>query len=401
MTSARDVRSTLDEELARRLLDDDLVKSVNKKIERHEEESPTGTRRQLLATSLRVSASMSPGLHAAMDRCREQLGVEISVELYVYPSPSFNAACVKPEAGRLFLMFSSSLLEAFQGPELAFVIGHELGHHIYGHHDIPIGLILKGNERPPAALALRLFAWSRYAEISADRAGALCAQDDNFRAVAQALFRLASGLRRNDLIELDLQSLAAQVSDMEAEGETIRGARSDWFSTHPFSPLRVQALEVFQRSRFISDGGLEKTALEGEVQKLMALMEPSYLEDKSEVAEAMRRLLFAGSVALIHAATPVTDPEIAEFEKFFGAGSWSPRIDPDAVAGTLDSRIAEAVEHVPHARRMQVVRDLCVIARADGLVQPEEQVILRDLAQKLEVSEMTLAQGLDCPCDLD
>ncbi|MEO1229794.1 MAG: M48 family metallopeptidase [Myxococcota bacterium] len=398
---AHEVRASLDEALSQKLLQDDLVKQVVAKIERHEEEGPTGTRRQLLATSLRVTPSMSPALHGAVERCRDRLGVEIDTETYVYPSASFNAACVKPEAGRLFLMFSSSLLEAFEGPELAFVVGHELGHHLYGHHDIPIGLILRGDARPPAALALRLFAWSRYAEISADRAGALCAEKD-FRAVAQALFRLASGLRRNDLIELDLEALAAQVSDMQAEGETVqRGARSDWFSTHPFSPLRVQALERFQKSAFVMEGGASKETLESEVQRLMALMEPSYLEDKSEVSEMMRRLLFAAAVALMHASKPIVEEEIEAFERLFGPGSWSPRIDPEAVAGTLDSRTEEAVEHVPHARRMQVLRDLCLVARADGRVQAEERMVLREVAEKLELGDELVTQSLEASCEPD
>jgi len=399
---ARDVRCTLDEELSAKLLEDPLVEEVVARIERHEEEGPLGTRRQLLATSLRVSPAMSPELHSAVARCRERLGLEIPVELYVYPSPSFNAACVKPESGRLFVMFSSSLLEAFEGDELAFVIGHELAHHLYGHHDVPIGLLLRGDVRPPAALALRLFAWSRYAEISADRAGALCAMDDGLRAVAKALFRLASGLRRDDLVELDLESLSTQVTDMQAEGETMqRGPRADWFSTHPFSPLRVQALERFRRSRFVTQGGMDKPALEAEVQSLMALMEPSYLEDKSEVAETMRRLLFTGAVALMHTSEPITDEEIAEFEGLFGPGSWASSIDPVAVAETLEARLAAAVENVPHARRMQVMRDLCLVARADGRVQPEEHAILRDIAERLELSEVLVEQTVACGCEPD
>ena len=69
-------------------------------------------------------------------------------------------------------MFSSSLLEAFNDSELLFVMGHELGHHVYDHHQIPIGYVLRGRQPPPADLALDLFAWARYAEISAERAGA-------------------------------------------------------------------------------------------------------------------------------------------------------------------------------------------------------------------------------------
>ena len=72
--------------------------------------------------------------------------MDIPTELYVYSSPQFNAACFKPEDGKLFVMSSSSLLEAFEGNELKFVIGHEFGHYVYNHHDIPIGYLLKGKQ---------------------------------------------------------------------------------------------------------------------------------------------------------------------------------------------------------------------------------------------------------------
>jgi Zn-dependent protease with chaperone function len=120
---------------------------------------------------------MGPDVYEMLDECVAQLAIELPVELYVYASPQFNAACVKPEEGRLFIMLSSSLLEAFKGSELRFVLGHELGHHLYNHHDIPIGYLLRGKAPPNPKLALALFAWLRYAEISADRAGAHCAKD--------------------------------------------------------------------------------------------------------------------------------------------------------------------------------------------------------------------------------
>ena len=114
---------------------------------------------------------MAPDIAMMADECIEMLGVKLPLELYVYSSPQFNAACFKPENERLYVMFSSSLLEGFTSSELKFVMGHELGHHVYDHHAIPIGYLLRGNQRPDPQLALELFAWSRYAEISADRAG--------------------------------------------------------------------------------------------------------------------------------------------------------------------------------------------------------------------------------------
>ncbi len=185
------LRSTQDLNLYEQLLKDPVIERLNKQIAAHAEQGPQGTRRQLLSTSVRISRSMAPTLSKIADECIEKLDVQIPLELYAYNSPSFNAACVKPEEGRLFVMFSSSLLDAFDDAELKFVMGHELGHYIYHHHDIPVGYVLGGKVKAGPALALKLTSWSRYAEISADRAGAYCCGD--FHAVGKSLFKLASG----------------------------------------------------------------------------------------------------------------------------------------------------------------------------------------------------------------
>ena len=229
------IRCVNDRDLCDRLLKDRTVKKVNEQITRMEEKTPSGIRRRLLATSVRLSQRMAPDLHKMADSCIEKLGMKIPLELYVFASPQYNAMCFKPQDGRLFVMFSSSLLEAFSESELRFVMGHELGHHVYEHHDIPIGYILRGESRPDPRLAMQLFTWSRYAEISADRAGAYCAQD--MHGVASALFKLASGLT-SKAIKFNMEDFLQQVDEMQLEdAEPGQGApKEDWFSTHPFSP---------------------------------------------------------------------------------------------------------------------------------------------------------------------
>jgi Zn-dependent protease with chaperone function/tellurite resistance protein len=394
------LRSRGDRDLADKLLQEPLVKKVRERLEKEEEKTPRGIRRQLLASSLRLTASMMPDVHRVVQQCRDTLAIDIPLELYVYPSGHFNAACIKPEAGRLFIMVSSSLLEAFPEAERRFVIGHELGHHLYGHHDIPIGHVLDGGE-PTPDLALRLCAWARYAEISADRAGAACADDPD--AVGRSLFRLASGLT-GSLATVRIDDFAAQVDDLQVErGEHGRSdkPRADWFSTHPFSPLRLKAVRHFFESELSKEGGGPVPQLEARVQTLMALMEPSYLEEKSDDAETARRLLFAGAIAVADATDGVSDEEIAAIEKLFGEGAFSDKLDLEALTGSLDSRIADANENVSHARRIQVLRDLCVIARADGHVSTAERDVIEGIARGLEVPVEIVDETLCGSCDLD
>lgn len=397
---ADQIRCQNDLSLYNALLENPEVQRVNEHLAEAAEEGPTGIRRQLLATSVRLSRNMAPQVYRMLDDSVEKLGVEIPIELYVYASPQFNAACVKPEQGRLIILFTSSLLEGFNGSELRFVIGHELGHHIYRHHDIPIGYILRGRQRPDPKLALELFAWSRYAEISADRAGAHCAQD--LQGVGRALFRLSSGLS-NDVINFDLAEFLSQADEMQVvDAQPGQGApTADWFSTHPFSPLRVHALKLYHDSEFVPPGTLSAEELEVAVQRLMALMEPNYLEGKTDVAEAMRRLFFAAALVIADASGGISEKEIETFEKFFGEGSYTGKVDLEQLEEELPDRIARVNEVTSPTQRMRVLQDLAIVARADYDLLNSGRRRLVQLARELGVAQGFVDQCLGCELELD
>lgn len=371
-----------DESLHTSLLEVEQVRKVRKEVAENPSRS---ARRQLLATSLRLTQTMSPRLHTMLQSCAERLAVDIPMETYVYNSPQFNAACIKPEKGTLLLMFSSAILEKFDEQELLFVMGHELGHHLFAHHDIPIGLLVKGKDRVDARLALQLFSWSRYAEISADRAGALCAADPD--ASARALFKLASGLTSN-LIEIRIDEFAAQADEMAMDEEPSEddSHQEDWFMTHPFTPLRVKALQKFVQSDLYSKGGTDRATLESECHRLMAMMAPGYLEEDSEVAEMMRRVLFAAGCVLMQVDGEITDDEIRAFDSLFGEGTFGDHLDVEKLHERLAARIEDANRVVPHARRIQIIRDLCLIAIADGKVSDEEREFIHRVGRDLHLS---------------
>lgn len=398
---ARTLRCESDLRMYDKLLQDLTVKRVNEQLDRMEESNSerSSIRRRLLATSVRMSEAMAPDLHAIARDCSDRLQLGIDLELYVFASPVYNAMCFKPEDGRLFVMFASSLLEAFDEAELKFVMGHELGHHVYRHHEIPIGYILRGQQRPDPRLALDLFTWSRYAEISADRAGAHCAED--LVAVSSALFKLASGLTGKS-IQFSLDDFLSQVDAMQVEdSQPGQGApKEDWFSTHPFSPMRVKALQQFYGSE-LAGGDMSKADLEAAVMGVMSLMEPSYLDGRTDTAENMRRLLFAGALLVANADGEISDEEIAVFEKFFGNRAFKEDLDLDKLEANLDDRIlaVKALASTPQA--MQVVRDLCLVARAGGHVHRAQQRVLERIAAGLDVPKEFICQTMDSNLEPD
>lgn len=391
--SADALRSRDDQSLYDTLLKNRIVRRTNERIAKMAEDNPYSIRRRLLATSVRLSARMAPDLHNMANDCIDKLQMDTPLELYAFASPQYNAMCFKPEDGRLFVMFASSLLEAFDENELKFVVGHELGHHVYRHHDIPIGYILNGKSKADPRLALSLFTWSRYAEISADRAGAHCAND--IEAVSRALFKLASGLS-GKTIKFSLDDFLKQVDEMQIlDGEpSEKSPREDWFSTHPFSPLRVKALQLFDHSSLARTDGTSTDDLEVGVQGLMSLMEPSYMEGRTEVAENMRRLLFAGALVVANADGNISEDEIAVFEKFFGKGAFSDNLNLDSIEQELPGRLKTVKEEASLAQRMQLLRDLCLVARAEGHNRDNERERLYELAVALDVPKAFIEQSL-------
>jgi tellurite resistance protein len=385
--SRQDLQAQGERDLRERLLAEHEIRRAIEQIDKQLEKEQ-GARRQLLAAATRLTAEMAPELHAILTRCKETLGVEGPLETFVYPDPMFNAAAVRPERGRLLMMVSSGLLEGFDDDELSFVAGHEFGHWLFDHHQIPVGVLLGGRFRVSPSLVLQLFAWQRYAEISADRAGLICA--GGLEAAAHALFKLASGLT-GGRVKVRIDEFLAQVGDLQKEAESVATAderpRSDWFSSHPFSPLRLKAAQLFAASAVMTPGGVARDQLEAEVQELMTLMDPSYLQGRSEVAELMRRLLFAGGVAVAAASGEVTEESLEALEDLLGPGSIPGELKPDVIKADLPSRIEAVRAEVPVLRRAQVIRDLCVIARADGRIERGEVEVIREIAEAVGVDE--------------
>jgi len=387
------VRARGDAELRDKLLADAEVKTAIAGLPSDQAD----TQRHLLATAVRMSSSMSPRLDRILRQARERLRFDDEVEIYIYANASYNAHCMMPSKGRGFVLLTSGLYEAFDDAELAFVIGHELGHHLYAHREIPVASL---SEKLAGPEALSLFAWSRYAEISADRVGLVVSGDLN--AASRAFLKLASGLHQLEL-ELTSSVLLEQLKDLEAAMSEpgARSPSSEWYTTHPFSPLRVKALVMFHESSLYAGAGRSADDLEAGLRNLMSIMEPNYLDEKTDAAEAMRRYLFAGGVLVASADGEVAPEEIAVLERFLGPGSVSRTVNADAIRRDLDRRAAAMNAEVHAGRRGQVIRDLCLVAKADGRIPDSERTVLLDLATRVGVDAMLVDQALGHRAQLD
>jgi len=128
--------------------------------------------RHLLGTAVKVTESLLPDLYGIYQACLHHLGNSVTGDLYVHQDSQYNAHVYAHEQ-RFDILLTSALVRDFSPGELSFVIGHELGHVLFGHNAIPAGRLLydEAAGQIPATLAKRLFQWSRAAEITADRVG--------------------------------------------------------------------------------------------------------------------------------------------------------------------------------------------------------------------------------------
>jgi uncharacterized tellurite resistance protein B-like protein len=351
---------------------------------------------------------MAPEVADNLAQCREHLGYAAPIEVYVRPHPMLNASVMRSASGTGIMILSSRLLEVMSPAELRFVMGHEMGHLALRHNDIPMPATAivedMGGTIAPRATALKLFHWARAAEISADRCGLVCGGDPE--AAASGFFKIASGLS-SSRVRTDLEAYAKQVDSLCSAPSARKKIEEDdkdldCFSTHPYSPVRVRAILAFSRSQCyrqalgLGSDGLSDAEVDALVDAELLHMEPSYLEEKSPTAEAMRRLLFLGGLSVAAAHEDVSDIERQALAALLGseAVKQQSRLTIEEVRRELDEKLDASKAAATLRQRGQFVQHLTVIAAADGDVAKEELAEMERLAARLDVDPLIIHQTL-------
>jgi Zn-dependent protease with chaperone function len=231
----------------------------------------SSARAELLGTAIRASDRQFPRVFALAQRAAAALHVEVPA---VYVSPQLPGA-----SGFTFgtgddpaVVLDAALVEALADAELAFVLGHQLGHVQNGHVPYRTALYFLGHNASafvrwivrPATLALG--AWARRADVTSDRAGLLAARDLDLSALGLVKLAAAGAVEAGEI-----EALAEQVRQAAA-GPTSATALLARF---PELPRRLAALRAFSESAYFrgvlgQEGGYPQETCDARVAEILS-----------------------------------------------------------------------------------------------------------------------------------
>ena len=205
-------------------------------------------RARMLGNAVKVSERQFPRIHALLDRCAQTLQIDAPA-LYVSPRlPPLDAQTLGT-SDEVAIVLGSGLPDHLNDEELVSVIGAACGHIQNGHTPFLTTLYLLQNAgnlvvrwvAQPAILGLR--GWARRAEITCDRASALCTR--NVDVSIGTLVKLALG-NRQLWSEVNVEEYLQQLDAIQAGP----GRFTELLAQNPYLPKRVRALRLFAETTY-------------------------------------------------------------------------------------------------------------------------------------------------------
>jgi uncharacterized tellurite resistance protein B-like protein len=244
----KDVRYRGDQADVEELFKTYRVEDYLKTYETNLQQRDQGMRDSLIKNGIRLTENLSPRIHHQFKQVCETFTINGKEEIFCLPEQYVNAFAFLDiqESGVYSLIgITAGALEKLDDAELRSILGHELGHFLYGTNRL--GALISTDKNNPSTTVLpplgeSLFLrWRKKAEISADRAGLLASGD--FASSAKAFIKGIFGLSERNL-NLDVEALLRQVDEVKGRPEIVKEA----FASHPLLPIRLKAIELFSRS---------------------------------------------------------------------------------------------------------------------------------------------------------
>ncbi len=247
---------------------------------KHQRVSIDETKGSLLASSIKVNKDLFPVLHQSIEKVSQELSLQQRFETYIVNDQNHQAYCLSNDSGKDFIIvISAGLINYLSNEELEFVIGHEIGHHIFAHYEYP-----SHSDEENLATNLALLQLNRAAEISVDRIGFLSCQ--SLEVCLRTIIKSFTGLE-SQYINFDFSTFINQAKELEK----VQGHKNQIYSSHPSFLLRARALLFFTMSepyyQFIGKSGtapLSKSKLDTNIENDFNKATGFYLHDQKNEA---------------------------------------------------------------------------------------------------------------------
>lgn len=186
---------------------------------------------KLRASSVRCHPDFTPRLEAVVGTVATNLGIpRKAFEVFVYPDSCINGFCVLGTFP-LSVGITSHTVNTLDDGELAFVIGHEIGH----------GIFEGASSNVADDVSYENAILSRALELTMDRIGILASKDTD--ACMRAMLKTLSGLDSSQL-RFDFSSYGHEVRQIE--GDLVDS--DDPLNSHPPFFIRYRAALSFLAS---------------------------------------------------------------------------------------------------------------------------------------------------------
>lgn len=367
-----------------------------------------------LGQSIRMDSH--PRVRGLLDDVQRSLCTDFEIQVFLSNNPMPNA-CVMPRYGqngdpshrasRAVIMVSGHFFNELDEAEQKAILGHEIGHIMFGHIDVPRELVSHENEQDDPELSqflADLMRWSICCEVSCDMAG-LVASGGDAAAAGTALLKFSSGLSRDAVAVLGSESLIENLRNQY--DEIADSAHADELSSHPLVPLRLRVLESAAKSDLVTFFGSELdptgwervcTDYQAEIDSLVGGIYPELIGFSGNVDLQKISLNLGMAVGLSDGE--LIPEEFSAILELSGIGSESQESLALTVRGCRGSaakklarKCLDAALHDAHAlglrRRdvLSILRSALIVAAMDGHIDLEELRVIAEFAEPYQIEK--------------
>lgn len=369
---------------------------------------------------LHLTPEISPRVCGIVEHVRKVLGYTDPLEIFCeQPDPEENSRNayaridVAKDGRHGVINIYPELLETLDDDELAYVIGHEMGHLIYKHGQW--GFVVKSREDKTTMLPFmgnRLYwEWNQKCEISADRAGAVAA--GNAEAALRAQLKVCYGLSLKNL-DANADVLLSQLKVVQEAEELEWSARWAKELEHPIDPLRINALKAFcdvYYAKGCGAAGLKPRHLEQVDKKIAESYELLRQYPRTEVRKAAMQLVALYGLKIINSDGKIEDRELSELLRILMSIHTDRPLDELMGESKARDKVITAAAEVladsydDDLKRFTMLQ-LAHLALVDGTISNEDRDILCNVAGLIDLGEFDVdtilqeaAEGAKFPVD--